>query len=174
MKPRLHPPALDLFEQLSAGRLDAAEWLRRWHGEPRTLSYGASRAAADDLAVVLEVMVRRGAAFESASRLYRALARRAIAVPRTTVETPWKLPRMMETPAALEVWLEGRFGSLKDLDDARRRLVRAALEMLESVGLVSSAAAIHAELLKCSLEVSRPRSRTPGWPPKPTPAPVMV
>jgi hypothetical protein len=168
MKPRLHPPVLALLELLNAGRFDAAAWLRQWYGEPRTLSYASSRAAADDLSVVLAVVQRRGAAFESASRLHRALSRRAIAVPQTTVETPWKLPRVMETPAALERWLEERFGSLTTLDDARRRLVRAALEMLESVGLVRSAASIHAELLKCSLEVSRrPRSRTPGWPPEP-------
>lgn len=159
MKARLHPPALTLLEHLNDGRFDAAGWLRRWYGEPRTLSFASTRAAADDLAVVLQLTQQRGAAFESAARLHRALTRRAIAVPCTTVEAPWKLPRTMATPAALERWLEDRFGSLDLLDDARRRLVRAALEMLDGVGLLTGAAAIHAELVKCSLEVTRPGRR---------------
>jgi len=160
MRARLHPPALALYESLSTGRFDAAAWLREWYGDPRALSYVDSRAAADDLSVVLAMEVRRGAAYESALRLYRALSRRSAAVPQTTVETKWKRPPPLETPAALEGWLEQRFGKLKALDGARRRHVRSALDMLEAFGLVAKAASIHAALLKCALDVPPARARS--------------
>lgn len=153
MRTRLHPPALALFERIGAGHFDSGAWLREFYGAPMTLTALEARSAADDLATVLQLVKRRGAAYESAARLYRALAQRTVSMPQTTVDLKWKRPPVLSTPDALERWLVDRFGALTQLDDAGRRLARSALDMLEKLGLVSSTAAIHAELVRSALEL---------------------